>query len=145
MNPCPIEALLALADETGADWLREAVEDHLHGEPLEVALGLSGAPGKPTARRRYWRRRRDRYLRTAWEAVSGAIGPWDRTLRLAAPRIGMAAKVFHSELKALLLWTIRQAPAEVAPVVSVQMPLAEVSSFVSRAAEPLGDGHFVKR
>jgi hypothetical protein len=83
-GPCPIEALLALADRSGADWLRRAVEDHIHREPIEIALGLAGAPGKPTARRSFLRRQRDRHLRTAWRAIEGAIGPWDRTLRLHA-------------------------------------------------------------
>jgi hypothetical protein len=82
MNRDPISRLLDLAERTGADWLAEAVERHLSGEPIAEALELAGDHRRPTARRDWLLQRRDEHLRAAWRAVQGATGPTARTLAL---------------------------------------------------------------
>lgn len=76
---CPIEALLRVADIASAPWLKRAIRDYLQGAALDEALGLSGAPGRPTARTRYLRRRRDHFLHQAWLEIPGELGPFERS------------------------------------------------------------------
>ena len=60
-------------------------------------------------------------------------------------RVGMAAESLLGGGEALRLRAVGGAPAEILPVVLVQVPLPEKGSLVTRVAEDLCDGDFLKR
>ena len=56
----------------------------------------------------------------------------------------MTAEVLFGHVEPLSGRPVRWAPAQVAAVMTVQMPLAEERGPVSRLAQGLGNGHLVK-
>jgi hypothetical protein len=89
---CPVESLLCLAAAlaagepppraVAAQFAAALQQWAMSDTPLEVALGLAGAPGVDAARTRHRRAVRNAHLRTAYALVPGPT-PWAKATALA--------------------------------------------------------------